>query len=58
MVHADGDAELKRDEHFGEDGFDASAEGQGLGSVGLRKEQSEFIATDAKSGIGSTQGFA
>jgi len=58
VVHAHGDAELQGEQHFGEDGFNAAAEGKGLGGVGLRKKQSEFIATNAKSGIGSTQRFA
>jgi hypothetical protein len=58
VVHANGDGKLKREKGFREDGSYTAAEGYGLGGVGLRKKESEFIATDAEGGIGSAESFA
>ena len=37
VVHVDTDAELQRLQRFGENGFDAAAERQGLVRIGLRQ---------------------
>jgi hypothetical protein len=51
VIHADADLQLQRVQHFGKNRFNAAAEGQGLLGVGLRQDQSEFISTNAKSGV-------
>src|SRR5215472_41111 len=55
VIHADGNFELERPEHLGKNRFHAAAEGQSLLRIRLRQEQSEFVAADAKSRVGSTQ---
>ena len=58
VIHDDGNGELKREQRFGENVANAAAERGGLSGVGLRKKNGELIAANAKSGIGSAQGFA
>jgi len=58
VVHANGDGQLEREKGFSEDGSYAAAEGYGLSGVGLRKKESEFVATDAEGRIGSAESFA
>jgi hypothetical protein len=58
VVHANRDGKLKREQGFSEDSSYAAAEGYGLSGVGLRKKESEFIATDAEGRVGSAESFA
>ncbi len=57
MVHADADSKLEGRNHFGKDGFNAAAEGEGLGGIRLWQEQSEFVAADSECRVRSTQRF-
>src|SRR5271157_140201 len=45
MIHGHGEGELQGAQGFGKDCFNAAAESQGLSGIGLRKKESEFIAT-------------
>jgi hypothetical protein len=57
MIHGDGDRKLERAKNFREDNADAPAQRRGLRGIGLRKEQGEFIAANAESGVRSTERF-
>ncbi len=57
VIHGHGEGELQWTQCFGKDSFNAAAEGQGLSGIGLRKQESEFITTNAESGVRGTQGF-
>src|SRR6516162_2393352 len=55
VVHGNRKGESERTEYFDENGFHATAEGQRLNGLGLRKEQGKLISADAKRGVGGTQ---
>ena len=55
MIHADADGELQGLKHFGEDGLDAAAEGQGLRCIGLRQQHRELVAADSECRVGVAQ---
>src|ERR1700730_3626765 len=57
VIHGDGEGKLQRPQDFGKDRFDAPAKSERLGCIGLRQQQSEFVPTDPKSGIGCAQSF-
>ena len=58
VIHGDADGEFERTKNIGERDPNAAAQSRGLRRIRLRKKQSEFVAADAKSGIGSTKRFA
>jgi hypothetical protein len=55
VIHTDADGELKRLEHFRENGFDAASEGQRLRGIGLRENESKLVAADAKGVVRGAQ---
>ena len=57
VIHTDPDGELKRLEHFRKNGFDTAGEGQRLRGIGLREDQGELVAADAKSVVRGAQRF-
>ena len=57
VIHADGDAELQRFHIFRKYSFDAAAERERLGRIGLRQEKSKFVTADAKREVRSAQSF-
>src|SRR6266852_4979649 len=57
VVHADGNPKLERAKNFREDHANTTAETVGLRGISLRKQQCEFVATDAEGGVGGTKSF-
>jgi hypothetical protein len=57
MIHAYAHAELKGVDHLYENRFDSATQRQRLFGIRLRQEESEFIASDAKGGVGSAKSF-
>jgi len=51
MVDSDVDRDSNGAQDIGKDNADAFAQGECLRCVGLRKQESEFIATETKSGV-------
>ena len=58
VIHADADGKFERTKDIGERDANAAAQRGGLRGIRLRKKQSEFVATDAEGGVGSTKRFA
>jgi hypothetical protein len=57
VIHAYGDGQLQRLEHFSKYRLDATAQSEGLRRIRLRQQESELIAADAEGRVGSAQGF-
>ena len=57
VIHGYSDGKLQRLEHLGKHRFDATAQCERLHGIRLREQQSELIAADAESRVGSTQSF-
>src|SRR5882757_4326850 len=55
MVYSDVDGDCDGAQDVGKDNADAFAQRERLGRVGLRKQESEFVATEAKSGVRRAQ---
>jgi len=51
MVYSDVDGDCDGAQDIGKDNADAFCSRERLGRVGLRKQESEFVATEAKSGV-------
>ena len=51
MVHADAHTHLKVCDGFFENGSDTAAQRPGLSGIGLREQQGEFVAANAKGGV-------
>src|SRR5437870_1941828 len=58
MVYPDVDGDCDGAQDIGKDNADAFAQRERLGCVGLRKQKSEFVATEAKSGVRRAQRFS
>src|SRR5882672_225603 len=58
MVYPDVDGDCDGAQDIGKDNTDAFAQRERLRRVGLRKQESEFVATEAKSGVRRAQRFS
>jgi hypothetical protein len=57
VVHADAYTYLEVRNGFFKNGSNAAAQSEGLGGIGLREQEGEFVAADAKCGVRGAQGF-
>jgi hypothetical protein len=48
MIHGDANSELQGADDFGKNGLNATAQGQCLVRISLRKKKSEFVSADAE----------
>jgi len=58
MIYSDVDRDCDGTQDVGKNNADAFAQGERLRRVGLRKQESEFVATEAKSGVRGAQRFS